>query len=364
MVKRKTPARGERLRVAVLMGGPSSEHEVSLAGGAQVVRALGGLLYDVRPVVIAREGAWRLAPRGWGRGREGAATRAAFDPHELDGWKECRGPWDALEALKRWGVDVVLPVLHGRFGEDGTLQACLEAAGIPFVGSGMRGSAVAFDKVRAKEVCAFHGIPTPRFEALEVRALARRRAEWFQTWAGRFGLPFVLKNPCGGSTLEVHLVRDEGTGAAAIDALVQGGADRLLVEAYVPGRELTVGVIEERERGEPRALPVIEIRPRRGAWFDYQEKYSADGAEEICPAPLPDALAERVQGLALAVHARLGLRGLSRSDFILDADLTPWFLEVNTLPGMTDRGLVPLAARRVGIDFPSLLSGLIRTARL
>ncbi len=364
MVKRKTPARGERLRVAVLMGGPSSEHEVSLTGGANVVRALSGLLYDVRPVIIGREGTWQLPPRGWRLPPGKPGSPAAFDAHQIDNWRVCQGPWDALLALKRWEVDVVMPVLHGRFGEDGTLQACLEASAIPFVGSGMKGSAVAFDKIRAKEVAGFHGIRTPRFEMLEARALARHRADTVHGWIERFGLPVVLKNPCGGSTLEVHIVQDEGSALAAVDALLRGGAERLLVEQYVKGRELTVGILEERERGEPIALPVVEIRPRHSTHFDYQEKYSADGAEELCPAPLAPELTAEVQGLALKVHKLLGLRGLSRSDFMLDAEGVLWFLEVNTLPGMTERGLVPLAARHVGIEFPALLAGLNRTARL
>jgi D-alanine-D-alanine ligase len=259
-------------------------------------------------------------------------------------------------------VDVAVPVLHGRFGEDGTVQACLEAAGIPYVGSGVEASAVAFDKVRAKEVASFHGIRTPRFEVVPARALARRRAEWVEAWTTRFGLPLVLKNPRGGSTLEVRVAREAGAVAAALDELLPG-AERLMVEAYVRGRELTVGVLEARESGEPVALPGVEIRPRRAGFFDYHEKYSADGAEELCPAPLDPERAKEAQAIAVRIHGLLDLRAISRTDLMLDADGQLWFLEVNTLPGMTERGLVPLAARAAGMDFRSLVAHLVRTAR-
>jgi D-alanine-D-alanine ligase len=253
-------------------------------------------------------------------------------------------------------------VLHGRFGEDGTLQACLDAAGIPYVGSGVEGSACAFDKVRAKEVAAFHGIRTPEFEVVEARALTRKRGEVVSRWIERFGLPFVLKNPLGGSTLEVRVVRDEGSAVAALDDLLPE-AQRLMAERFVRGRELTVGVIEDRETGDPVALPVVEIRPRRAAIFDYHEKYASDGAEELCPAPVEEATAREAQRVAVAIHGLLGLRAISRTDLILEPDGALSFLEVNTLPGMTERGLVPLAARHAGIGFESLVQHLVRTAR-
>ena len=357
MVQRKN----DRLRVAVLMGGPSSEHEVSLLGGQNVVEALDRRLFDVRPVIITREGAWRLPRRTWRLPEPGEG--AHFDAHDSEHWREYAGAWEGIQALRDWSVDVAVPILHGAFGEDGTLQACLSAAAIPYVGSGMRGSALAFDKVRAKEVMAFHGIETPDFEVVAVEDLARGRAERIQGWIERFGLPLVIKNPCGGSTLEVRVVHDAGEAATAIEELAPP-ADRLLVEAHVAGRDLTGGVVEGRERGQPVALPIVEIRPRSGSVFSYQEKYAADGAEEICPAPIDDALASEARSTALRLHGLLGLRGISRTDMILTEDGRLSVLEVNTLPGMTERGLVPLAAARSGMDFSTLIENLVRSARL
>lgn len=344
-------SRGDRLRVAVLLGGPSSEHEVSLDGGRNVVAVLDPHRYDVKPVLIARDGTWRVLARG----------RKPFDPRTVTGGKAFSGPLAALAHLAAWPADVVFPVLHGRFGEDGTVQACLAAAGLPFVGSGSLGSALAHDKVHTKEILAFHGIATPPFEVLEAGETARGVVDVAARLAARFGTPLVLKDPCGGSSLEVHLCDDEGEIAQALGELA-GRGGRILVEGYVGGRELTAGVLEDRDAGTARALPIVEIRPRCARSFDYHEKYSTDGAEELCPAPLEADVEERARALGLAVHQILGLRGLSRTDLILDDEGTLQVLEVNTLPGMTERGLVPLAARQAGIDFPSLIERLVRTA--
>jgi len=350
-------SKSDRLRVAVLMGGPSSEHEVSLQGGSCVLGALSPELFHVRPVVITKEGAWRIPPRRWKAADDG------FDAHDTESWREHPGACEGLVALREWGVDAAIPVLHGRFGEDGTVQAVLTAAGVPFVGSDMAGSAVAFDKVRAKEIFRYHDIATPDFDVVPAGVLGQGRRDRIGTWASRFAYPLVLKNPRGGSTLEVRLARDEGEALSAIEELAPE-AERLMVEKYVAGRELTVGVIEDREQGGPVALPVIEIRPRTAGFFDYHEKYAADGAEELCPAPVPDEVSAAAQALALKVHSTLGLRGLSRTDMILDEDGGLHVLEVNTLPGMTERGLVPLAASVSGIGFPALVANLVRTAHL
>lgn len=358
--------KGDRMRVAVLMGGPSSEHEVSLQGGSNVVGALSREMFHVRPVIITKEGAWRMPRRRWepptADTTEGG-TSPGWDAHDSDGWREYPGPCEGLVALRDWDVDIALPVLHGRFGEDGTLQAMLTGAGIPFVGSDMTGSAVAFDKVRAKEVVHGHGIRTPAFEVIDVARFTSGRRERIEAWGAQFGFPLIVKNPRGGSSVEVRVARDEGQALTAIEELARG-ADRLMIEAYVKGRELTAGVLEDREEGGPVALPIVEIRPKEGRFFDYHEKYAKDGAEELCPAPIDEAVAQEAQSIGLHVHRLLGLRGLSRTDLMLDAEGQLHFLEVNTLPGMTQRGLVPLAASRTGLDFPGLVARLVRTARL
>ena len=352
----------DRLRIAVLMGGPSSEHDVSLLGGANVVDALDRRRYEVRPVVITREGRWRV----WERSVEAPHRNGrvhGFDPRAASAsWKEHDGAWDGLAALTAWRPDAALPILHGRFGEDGTLQACLAAAGIRFAGSGVRGSAVAIDKIRTKEVLSFHGIRTPAFVALGREDLARgRRADLSEELLRRLGAPVVVKDPLGGSTLEVRVCADAREVARALEAL-SGPGDRLLVEAHVSGREMTAGVLDDRERGQAVALPLVEIRPKASSFFSYREKYDPDGAQETCPADLPPEVEAEGRALALRVHEVLGLRGLSRTDAILDAQGRWNVLETNTLPGMTARSLVPKAAAAAGIDFAGVLDRLIRTA--
>lgn len=370
--------KGDRLRVAVLMGGPSSEHEVSLQGGQNVVAALSREIFHVRPVVITKEGAWRMPRRRWeppvaatsasseaaeGGGPVALAPSRGWDAHDSEGWREHAGPCEGVVALREWGVDVVVPILHGRFGEDGTVQALLAAAGIPFVGSDMAGSALAFDKIRTKQILLQHGIRTPDFDVLDVATFTSARRERIEAWGERFGFPFIVKNPRGGSSVEVRVAHDEGQALTAIEELAPG-ATQLMIEAFVAGRELTAGVLEHREEGGTFALPIVEIRPKEGRFFDYHEKYAADGAEELCPAPIDEGVAAEAQALGLRIHDLLGLRGLSRTDLMLDAEGGLHVLEVNTLPGMTERGLVPLAASHTGVDFPTLVARLVRTARL
>ena len=372
---RRARGRSERLRVAVLMGGPSSEHEVSLQGGANVAGSLDPNRFEVRPVVISRDGLWRMAPRKKAlrfrassptlpstlAGDGGEVAPPGFDGHGTEGWPTFAGPCEGMVELKAWGADLVFPVLHGAFGEDGTVQALLQAADLDFVGSGHRASAVAFDKIRTKEVLLAHDIPTPRWDVLEVTGAPFDRAERIDGWIESLGLPLVLKNPLGGSSLEVIIAKDAGEAAAALDSLMPK-AEQVLVEAFVEGRELTAGVLEDFRSGEPQALPIVEICPRGGTTFDYFQKYSADGAEEICPAPVDFDVAAEAQRLGLLVHRLLGLRGLSRTDLRMDEGGRLQILEVNTLPGMTERGLLPLAAREIGIDFDALIAGLVRTA--
>ena len=270
------------MRIAVLMGGPSSEHEVSLRGGAHVVDALDPKRYEVRPVLLTREGRWRVAAKP-----VAARNGRGFDPQSPDlAWRDYDGAWAAIGELVAWRADVALPVLHGRFGEDGTIQACLKAAGIPFAGSGVLGSAVAADKIRTKEVLGFHGVRTPRFVTLSPDDLARGRPAVAEDLVRRLGLPLVVKAPGGGSSLEVRVVEDARGVGPAIEALASA-SPRLLVEAFARGREFTAGVLDDRERGRPIALPLVEIRPTKSKTFDHREKYEPDGASETCPADLP-----------------------------------------------------------------------------
>jgi D-alanine-D-alanine ligase len=261
------------------------------------------------------------------------------------------GAIEGALALRREGVEVVFLATHGPFGEDGTLQGFLETAGFAYTGSGVAGSALARDKIRAKRLAGAAGVRVAD-DVLVPPATAREAAE-------RLGFPLVVKNPHEGSTLGIRFAEDERALRAAIEELSHDCAT-LLVERRIAGREVTAGVLES-EEGEPCALPLVEIRPT-GSAFDFAAKYTAGGAEELCPAPLPERAAAEIQATAVHLHGLFGLAGMSRSDFIVADDGRPYFLETNTIPGFTETSLLPRAAAAAGIGFRDLVTRLIEGA--
>jgi D-alanine-D-alanine ligase len=335
------------MRIAVLMGGISEEREVSLASGVQVARALReaghevvgvdtshGVLSQAEEVALLDSGIKEPPPPPHSRDllRTGDTAALTRDPRIAE-------------------TDVVFLALHGGGGEDGTIQTLLELAGIPFVGSESVGCALAMDKDLTKRLLRDAGIPTPSW----FTTLGKEEGEArLGDVADELGIPVILKPPSGGSTLGLSLVRDEAELREAL-TLALTYEDRVLFEAYVRGRELTVGIVGN------EALPVGEIIPEHEI-FDYACKYEPGMAQEIFPADLPSALAEQVQEAALAAHRVLRLRDFSRVDFILDEGGTPWCLEANALPGLTGNSLLPKAAAAAGIPFPELCHRLAEMA--
>jgi D-alanine-D-alanine ligase len=267
---------------------------------------------------------------------------AAFDPAE-----------QALDRLQALGIARVFIALHGRYGEDGTVQGALELLGIPYTGSGVQASAIAIDKIRTKQIWGFLGLPTPA--SVQVREDADAK-----TLIDTLGLPMVIKPAREGSTLGLTKVFEASALEAAL-ALARASDPLVLAERLIAGRELTVAVVGEDEQAQ--ALPIVEIRAPQGN-YDYQNKYFTDDTEYLCPAPLDPAVSAQVQSLALAAFRALGCSGWGRVDFMLDAANRPWLLEVNTSPGMTDHSLVPMAARALGISYESLVLRLLEQASL
>ena len=287
------------LHLAVLMGGPGSEREVSLRSGGAVAHAL-------------RQAGYRVS--------------------EVD----VRGP----EFILPEDTGLCVLMMHGTFGEDGQIQAILERRGIPYTGEGEAASRVAFDKLESKKLFLQAGVPTPRWEVL---APGQRPT---------LPLPIVVKAPREGSSVGVHLVREPAQleGALADCAAL----DReILVEELVEGRELTVGVVGD------QATAVVEIRPHEG-FYDYAHKYTKGASEYFCPAPLDEIATRFMQETALAAHRALGLKVYSRVDILLRADGTPFVLEANTIPGMTETSLLPKAAAVAGISFLGLCEEIAR----
>src|SRR4051794_39228467 len=331
------------MRVTVLTGGTSAERDVAIASAVQVVGALRSRGHEVAVVDTAR-------------GYIPEADEATL----LSGLVGTEPPSIAqLEALERGlllsglanlavvrNADVLFLALHGGRGEDGTLQTLLEVVGVPYTGSGRLGSAMAMDKDVSKRLFRTAGVPT---------------ADWVMAPAdvdrvGRqLGWPTVVKPSKQGSTVGLTVVKDPSGYAEAV-ALAARYDDEVMIEAFVPGRELTVGVLE----GQP--LAVGEIIPRHEI-FDYECKYTPGMSEEIFPADIPAEITRECQRLGLLAHEALKLGGYSRVDFRLTPDGQALCLEVNTLPGMTATSLLPQSARAVGIDFPDLCERICRTAR-
>ena len=333
---------GEGRTVLVLMGGESSEHDVSLRSGAVVVANLALAGWDPVPVVIGQDG------------------RFSFPPADAPGRPaESMALGDAVSRMAGLSPACVFPALHGLYGEDGRLQALCDLMHVPYVGSDVIGSAVAMDKWLAKAVFRTHGVPTADAVLLDGGDLAR--PGWEAAVIQRLGLPCVVKAPRQGSSLGVHIVRVAADlPEAARDALSLG--TRVMVEAFVRGRELSVPVLEDPDTGEPRALPPIEIVVKTREFFDYDAKYDAQATDEICPAPIPDDLAAVVSRLAVQAHVALMLSGFSRTDFIAAPDGALVALETNTIPGLTDVSLFPKAAAAAGIPYSRLVDILVRRA--
>jgi D-alanine-D-alanine ligase len=303
--------------VAVLMGGWSAEREVSLVSGAGVAKALEEEGYTVTAVDVQRD--------------LGGLMRALDNPRP----------------------DVVFNALHGRGGEDGTIQGVLEFLGIPYTHSGVRASAIAMDKDLTKRLVAAAGVRSPKGLVLSRGELADGDHP--------MPAPYIVKPVDEGSTVGVTLVR-AGQNSPLREAWTFG--ERVLVEEYIPGRELTVGVMAA-PGGEPRALTVTEIT-FQAELYDYTAKYSSGHAVHTLPADIPDAVAEEAKRLAILVHQTLGCRGVSRSDFRWN-DAKPgteglYFLEINNQPGMTPLSLVPEQAAHVGISYGALVGWLVENA--
>jgi D-alanine-D-alanine ligase len=297
-------------KTAVLMGGPSSERAISLLSGEAVLQALRGRGIDAH----------------------------AFDPAER-----------ALHELTLEGYQRVFIALHGRFGEDGTVQGALETLRIPYTGSGVMASALSMDKWRTKMLWLQGGLPTPGYRVLTAQS------DWARVIA-ELGTPLMVKPAHEGSSIGINKVSDAAALAEAY-AEAAGIDDLVIAEQFISGAELTAAVLGN------AALPLIRIEAPSGN-YDYQNKYFSDQTRYLCPAGLPAELEARIQRIALDAFKLLGCRGWGRADVMLDAQQQPWLLEMNTSPGMTGHSLVPMAARQSGLQFEELVLRILDMATL
>lgn len=298
-------------RVGVLYGGHSAEREVSLMSGRGVHEALRG---------------------------------AGIDAHLFDTGRH------TMVDLLNAGFDRVFVALHGRYGEDGTIQGALELMRLPYTGSGPMASSLSMDKIMTKRVWLQHGLPTPGFAVLTDPAdLSKAEA---------LGWPLMIKPPHEGSTLGITKVEAAPDLKSAYEVAAEFD-EEVLAEQFIRGREITVPVLGKGRSAQ--ALPIVEIIAPGGN-YDYEHKYISDATQYICPAELDAALSDRIQRLAELAYCSLGCEGWGRADFMLDEDGQPWLLEMNTSPGMTGHSLVPMSARAAGMSYADLCIAILSTA--
>lgn len=302
-------------RVAVLLGGESAEREISIRSGEGVLAAMRRRGVDVM----------------------------GFDPAARP-----------LQALKDESIDRVFIALHGRYGEDGTVQGALELLKIPYTGSGVMASSLAMDKAMTKRIWRFNGLPTPDFMML---GQAMDAADV----VGRLGLPIAVKPAMEGSSLGFTRV-DQASGLASALASARKYDDAVIAEQFIAGREFTCALLQNAS-GRTEALPVIEIVAPQGQ-YDYQNKYFGNATRYLCPAPLEAAIQQRMQALSVAAFEAINCAGWARVDLMWDGVSDPMLLEINTSPGMTDHSLVPMAAREAGMDYDELVMRIALRASL
>lgn len=351
---------GRKINVAVLMGGRTAEHEISVNSGMMVIKNLDSSKYNVKPITITREGAW-LVPAGYLTDGEAADALPRYLAHDSTG-KELV-PLETGAALSRAAsdkVDVVFIAMHGPYGEDGTIQGLLEVLDLPYIGSNVEASAISMNKVRTKEIYIYHHIPTPRYMVFDEYDWQKKRDALISRVEKRLGFPCVTKPPRLGSSVGIKIVADAQSLISAIELVFKYDTS-VLVEEFISGREITSPVLGNKPGMEPTPLPLVEIVPKTAKFFDYEAKYLPGGSDEITPAPIDTKLTKKAQRLGAKVHQVLGCGGLSRTDMILNGE-SLYVLETNTIPGLTEASLFPKAARAMGMSFPQLLSHLIEVA--
>jgi D-alanine-D-alanine ligase len=319
-------------KIGVLMGGSSAEREVSLRSGAAIYNALKGLGYNAVAIDV--------------------------------------GP-DICDILKREKIEIAFLALHGGHGENGAVQGMLEVLGIPYTGSGVLASALAMDKEASKKVFVYHKIPVPPFvviskehRAQDTPSLTLPPRGGGKGWGGLrtpgselktgFNLPWVIKPATEGSSVGVSIVRDEGQIRSAIEKAFSL-SDRAIIEKYIDGKEVHIGILND------RVLGGVEVRPSL-EFYSYEAKYTAGLTDYILPPEIDGRAYERAKDVALSAYLALGCKGAPRVDLRIDVEGNPYVLEVNTIPGMTETSLLPKIARHAGLDFPALIEEILRGA--
>ncbi len=336
----------KKIKVAVIMGGKTPEHEISLISGREVVRHLNKNKYLPLPVMISRDGkVWKITPS--------KRLLTSSDPLELRGTNKELVVRESHELQGVGGMEdekaeVVFIAMHGPYGEDGTIQGMLEMAGLKYTGSGVLASALGMDKVAFRKIMKSAKIPIPEY-------IVVKRKDSISGINKDIKGPWFIKPSAQGSSVGASVARNNKELRNSLRSAFKYG-DIVLVDEYIKGREFTCGLLGN---DNPEPLPVVEIIPKKGDFFDYDSKYMESGSEEIVPAKISLSLTKKIQGLAVRVHKELGCRGFSRVDFILKDNKYPVVLEINTIPGLTPMSLLPKSAKAAGYSYSKLLEKII-----
>jgi len=316
--------KNKKINITLLMGGPSSEREVSLETGKVILNALDKNKYNVRPIIVSKQG-------------------------------------KGLDKIAKIKTDVAFIAMHGEFGEDGTAQGFLEALGIPYTGSGILASSLGMDKIKSSSLFRDCGLLVPDFTIVNKSEWLKNELAVLRNLMKKFKFPLVIKPANRGSSVGITIVENEKILGKAIRKAFEY-SEVIQAQKYVKGRELTCGVIDD---GKDKAMPLppIEIVPRATSFYGYEDKYKAGGSDHfIPPRNMPPALIKKIRDTALKTHKIIGCSGMSRTDMILGGDGKLYVLEINTIPGMTETSLLPQAAAAAGISFPDLLDKIIQAA--
>ena len=325
----------KKLKVAVLYGGISNEREVSKMSAKNIMQSLSKERYEIYPIEVAQNGAWKLKKNGKTK------VLTVFDNH---------GGIIRSDIKK---FDVVFIGLHGTYGEDGTVQAILDVLKVPYTGSGMMASAIGMNKIMTLELAKAAGLTVPKF--IEIDRVHKR----LPLIAKEIGFPCVVKPNAAGSSVGITIVRKKADLKKAVNYAFKED-DRVLVDEYIEGRELTCGVVGNSSTTKVYAMPPIEIIPRQN-FYDYHAKYLSDKTEYDCPAGISKKLTKKIMEDSISIHEVLECKGVTRSDFILKNNKL-YFLEINTLPGMTSHSLCPKSASIIDITFEKFLDLQIKLA--
>lgn len=341
-----------KINVAVIMGGRSTEHAISIDTGTNIINSLDLDKYNVKPLKIEKNGKWIITP-GYIR-----SLSQPINKKELSHYQSGIIPVNATIGLDRVckdKIDVVFIALHGKYGEDGTIQGFLDMMGIPYTGSGVMASALAMNKIKTMEMYRYHGLTVPDYISIDEKYFKDKFPSLHREIASTLGYPFVLKPIDGGSSAATFLITHP---EMLIKAVVKGFkvSERLLLQKYIKGDEVTCAILDTGE--ESVALPPTQIIPLNSEFFDASAKYKKGATKEITPPLLPPQVILKIQEIGLKAHKILECSGLSRTDMIIQKN-NYYVLETNTIPGMTKTSLYPQAAAKMGISFSQLLDKLI-----